>query len=45
MVQKLLYSQRISQTFFTKNFHDKFDLEGQGHGHYFQTHLKPLGDQ
>ena len=27
------------------NFHGKFDLEGQGQGHNFQTRPKPLDDQ
>ena len=42
MIQKFSHSQRITQTL---NFHDKFDLEGQGQGHYFQTYPKPLDDQ
>ena len=42
MVKKLSHSQGITQHL---NFHDKFDLEGQGQGHKFQTCPKPLDDQ
>ena len=43
-VQKLSHSQGITQTFIL-DLNDKFDLDGQGQGHYFQTCPKPLDDQ
>ena len=41
MVQKLSGSELDKHL----NFHVKFNLQGQGQGHLFQTRLKPLDDQ